>query len=96
MSKVTARIQKRRQDLLGLGWANHDHHTFRSSRAHFADFPRTELTFDGPAPAAAPALVVYYAGVPDTTPEFAAADRLYDEHLDQLRREGLIDGQEVL
>jgi hypothetical protein len=45
-------------------------------RAHFADFPRTELTFDGPAPAAAPALVVYYAGVPDTTPEFAAADRL--------------------
>ncbi len=32
-----ARIQKRRQDFLGLGWANHDHHTFRSSRALFAD-----------------------------------------------------------
>ncbi len=32
-----ARIQKRRQDRLGLGWGNHDHHTFRSSRAHFAD-----------------------------------------------------------
>ena len=45
-------------------------------RAHFADFPRTELTFDGAAPAAAPALVVYFAGVPDTTPEFATADRL--------------------
>ena len=31
-----ARIQKRRQDHLGLGWGNHDHHTFRSSREHFA------------------------------------------------------------
>jgi hypothetical protein len=28
-------IQKLRQDKLGLGWANHDHHTFRSSRATF-------------------------------------------------------------
>ena len=24
------------QDALGLGWANHDHHTYRSSREHFA------------------------------------------------------------
>jgi hypothetical protein len=32
-----ARIQKHRQDLLGLGWGNHDHHTFRSSREHFVD-----------------------------------------------------------
>lgn len=31
------RVQKRRQDLLGLGWANHDHHTFRCSRRHFPD-----------------------------------------------------------
>lgn len=30
-------VQKRRQDALGLGWANHDHHTFRSSREHFVD-----------------------------------------------------------
>jgi len=30
-----ARIQKARQDSMGLGWANHDHHTFRSSRNHF-------------------------------------------------------------
>ncbi|GIW87575.1 MAG: hypothetical protein KatS3mg108_1899 [Isosphaeraceae bacterium] len=30
-----ARVQKARQDRLGLGWANHDHHTFRCSRAHF-------------------------------------------------------------
>ena len=29
-------IQKARQDKLGIGWANHDHHTYRSSREHFA------------------------------------------------------------
>ncbi len=29
------RIQKARQDRLGLGWANHDHHTYRSSRQNF-------------------------------------------------------------
>jgi len=29
------RAQKARQDALGLGWANHDHHTFRSSRFAF-------------------------------------------------------------
>ncbi|HVT28756.1 MAG TPA: hypothetical protein VHE81_12150 [Lacipirellulaceae bacterium] len=31
------RIQYERQNRLGLGWANHDHHTFRSSRAAFQD-----------------------------------------------------------
>ncbi len=31
-----AQAQRARQDRLGLDWANHDHHTFRSSRAHFA------------------------------------------------------------
>lgn len=31
-----ARLQKARQDALGLGWGNHDHHTYRSSRRHFA------------------------------------------------------------
>ncbi|MBA3707685.1 MAG: hypothetical protein H0W83_02550 [Planctomycetes bacterium] len=30
-----ARVQKERQDALGLGWANHDHHTYRSSRHCF-------------------------------------------------------------
>jgi hypothetical protein len=30
-----ARAQKERQDRLGLGWANHDHHTYRSGRANF-------------------------------------------------------------
>ncbi len=29
-------FQKSRQDRLGLGWANHDHHTYRSSREHFS------------------------------------------------------------
>ncbi|MEM3791554.1 MAG: hypothetical protein QXL16_02400 [Candidatus Micrarchaeaceae archaeon] len=28
-------VQKERQDSLGLGWGNHDHHTFRSSRENF-------------------------------------------------------------
>jgi hypothetical protein len=31
------RVQKARQDRLGLGWANHDHHTFRCSRRHFPE-----------------------------------------------------------
>ena len=30
-----ALFQKNRQDRLGIGWANHDHHTYRSSRQHF-------------------------------------------------------------
>ena len=30
-----AQFQKSRQDALGLGWANHDHHTYRSGREHF-------------------------------------------------------------
>lgn len=33
---LAGRIQKHRQDQLGLGWGNHDHHTFRCSRPHFA------------------------------------------------------------
>jgi len=32
-----ARVQKERQDQLGLGWGNHDHHTFRCSREHFVE-----------------------------------------------------------
>ena len=35
-----AQIQKARQDRLGMGWANHDHHTFRSSRRHFTSLVR--------------------------------------------------------
>ncbi len=47
----------------------------RVPRAHFADFPRTELRLFGPADAegtGVPKLVVFYLGVPDTTPEFAS------------------------
>src|SRR6185436_10602397 len=42
-------------------------------RAQFADFPRTELRFfalASPSASDAPKLVVYYLGIPDTTPEF--------------------------
>ncbi len=38
-----AQVQKNRQDHLGMGWANHDHHTFRSSR-HL--FPRLVRFFE--------------------------------------------------
>lgn len=31
-----AQLQWSRQSALGLGWANHDHHTYRCSREHFA------------------------------------------------------------
>jgi hypothetical protein len=31
-----ARVQQGRHDALGMGWANHDHHTFRSSRRNFS------------------------------------------------------------
>jgi len=46
----------------------------RVPRAHFADFPRTELRLYGATnstESGAPRLVVFYLGVPDTTPEFA-------------------------
>ncbi|MEX1012557.1 MAG: hypothetical protein WDZ27_02575 [Waddliaceae bacterium] len=35
-----AQLQKNRQDKLGMGWANHDHHTFRSSRRQFTHLIR--------------------------------------------------------
>jgi hypothetical protein len=37
-------LQKQRQDLLGLGWGNHDHHTFRCSREHFVELVEFLLT----------------------------------------------------
>lgn len=37
---VAGQLQKNRQDRLGMGWANHDHHTFRSSRKHFGSLVR--------------------------------------------------------
>lgn len=32
---TAGQLQKNRQDRLGMGWSNHDHHTFRSSRKRF-------------------------------------------------------------
>jgi hypothetical protein len=40
---TAGQIQKNRQDQLGMGWANHDHHTFRSSRRFF---PQLVLLFE--------------------------------------------------
>lgn len=37
---TAGQLQKNRQDRLGMGWGNHDHHTFRSSRAHFSELVR--------------------------------------------------------
>jgi hypothetical protein len=37
---TAAQLQKNRQDRLGMGWANHDHHTFRSSRKYFTQLVR--------------------------------------------------------
>ncbi len=51
----------------------------RSPRSRFADLPRTELRFYSDAAAAAadaPVLVVFYLGVPDTTPEFTDERKL--------------------
>ena len=53
--------------------------TLRIPRAQFADYPRTEFRFfdSGGARASRCAeLVVFYLGVPDTTPEFADAAKL--------------------
>ena len=50
----------------------------RIPRAHFADYPRTEVRLFASAAAAqsgSPALMIFYHGVPDTTPEFADAGR---------------------
>lgn len=37
---TAGQAQKNRQDRLGMGWANHDHHTFRSSRRFFTKLVR--------------------------------------------------------
>jgi hypothetical protein len=58
----------------------------RVPRPQYADFPRTELRFYGPGAAAAPALVVFYLGVPDTTPEFATEANLNAYLIDRIAR----------
>ena len=61
----------------------------RVARAHFADFPRTELRLYASADAAqsdTSPLVVYYLGVPDTTPEFATEANLEAYLADRIAR----------
>ena len=61
----------------------------RVPRAHFAEFPRTDVRFYTSPPAAPselPKLVVYYLGVPDTTPEFASEAALDAYLADRLAR----------
>jgi hypothetical protein len=51
----------------------------RMSRATLERYPRTEFRFFAtakPEPAEAPKLVVYFLGVPDTTPEFTSESKL--------------------
>lgn len=57
-------------------------------RAHFADFPRTEIRLY-PAGPGGPTRTVYYLGVPDTTPEFAsepALDAYLADRITRVRR----------
>jgi len=66
----------------------------RLPRAQFADFPRTELRFFAtafPSASEAPKLVVYYLGIPDTTPEFPS-DAALEKYLDA-RVSGAREGQ---
>ena len=61
----------------------------RAPRARFADFPRTEIRLFGSEAAArggTPSLVLYYLGLPDTTPEFAAEDKLDAYLADRIAR----------
>jgi hypothetical protein len=36
LRNAAARVQKSRHEALGMGWGNHDHYTFRSSRRNFS------------------------------------------------------------
>lgn len=58
----------------------------RVPRAQYADFPRTEIRFYGTTATDAPALVVFYLGVPDTTPEFATEANLNAYLTDRIAR----------
>ena len=65
----------------------------RLPRSRFAELPRTEWRFfaaASPRPGDAPALLVYYQGVPDTTPEFddaAKLDAYLTERIARARRD---------
>lgn len=60
----------------------------RVPRSQFADTPRTEWRFYASATTDTPALIVFYLGVPDTTPEFAseaALDAYFADRFARLR-----------
>jgi len=65
----------------------------RLPRSRFAELPRSEWRFfatTSPRPGDAPALLVYYQGVPDTTPEFddaAKLDAYLTERIARARRD---------
>jgi hypothetical protein len=61
----------------------------RVPRSQYADFPRSELRFYASRAAPdsqLPALIVYYLGVPDTTPEFASEASLQAYLKDRIER----------
>jgi hypothetical protein len=61
----------------------------RGPRARFADFPRTEIRlYDSEAAvrSGAPALTVFFLGVPDTTPEFTSEEKLEAYLVDRIAR----------
>jgi hypothetical protein len=61
----------------------------RVPRSQYADFPRSEVRlFDSTraAQANAPSLVVFYLGVPDTTPEFTTEAALQAYFADRITR----------
>ena len=61
----------------------------RAPRAQFADFPRSEFRFYGSSASVqpdAPSLVVFYLGVPDTTPEFATEAAMEGYLADRIAR----------
>jgi hypothetical protein len=71
-----------------------DYLDVRMPRAQFADFPRTELRFfasASPSASDVPKLVVYYLGIPDTTPEFPS-DAALEQYL-AARTSGALEGQ---
>jgi len=58
-------------------------------RAQFADYPNTEFRFYASEPdarAAAPSLVVFYHGVPDTAPEFTDSEMLHNYLIERMLR----------
>jgi hypothetical protein len=68
----------------------------RVPRSQYADFPRTEVRLYESAASAqadAPSLVVFYLGVPDTTPEFTTEAALQSYFADRIARARAASGK---